>query len=508
MSFKWLFLVVCTFFAVLLSSCSASIALTPIMGIFIPLPTYPTTILPTIIPPLTTIPTPVPEEFSSLFPKSFSEAAAAKCEKAFTSIVEPEQAVAPVYTLVNYLADPKSVWRHSKYNEQKSRLTEAQTEDEVQTLVCIQDEHDDIGVYINRKPALAPYWNVRLVRWKDGKVIGKQSFNGGRSPKIIIEQVNNIAYLTIRKFRDWLLNEFVENAYFVPIGPISTLTYSSNGKYLVAIGCDNFTKIYDTASNRVVFTRPGSPDFCSSFIPASFSPNGEYLFLNKSVLSTDTWKEISELDHAVNPMSVAFFSDGSKYAVGLKDANKDIKIYETASAAEVASFPLISPVHRVIVTPDNKYLIGAVYSCEECKIDSEEGIHIWDLESGTLVSRINETHIRDIALLPDGKTLAVAMNETYSINFFDVRTGSQIGTIEDSEKVNKLAVSPDGTRLSSVDFDNAVVFWDLKTLEDFESHEGQEPITALTFSPDGETMAVGTQEGVVNFWTLNKHNVQ
>ena len=487
-----------------LSGCNVSEVSLPIAATLLPQPILLPSPSPTFLPPLPILPSPAPTAAPSLSSESFLEAAAVKCEKAFTSKIEPQKAFGPVFTLVNYPADPESVWTPSKYDEQKSRLTEALNENEVQTLVCIQDEQDDIGIYTNRKPALVPIWNIRLVRWKDSKVIGKQTFNGGKAPNIITEQINNTGYLTIRKYREWLLNEFVENAYFVPIGPVSTLTYSSNGRYLVAIGCDNFTKIYDTSRDKVVFTRPGSPDFCSSFIPASFSPNGEYLFLNKSIIRTDDWKEISELGNIPNPMSVAFFSDGTKFAVGLSDTGNDIRIYETATATELASFPFISPVHRVIVTPDNKYLIGAVYSCDDCTTDSEKGIHIWDLESGALVSRIDETHINDMALLPDGRTLAVAMNETYSINFFNVETGAQTGTIADAEKVKKLAVSPDGTRLSSIDFDNAVVFWDIKTYEDFESREGQEPITALTFSPDGETLAVGTQEGVVKFWTLNK----
>lgn len=72
-----------------------------------------------------------------------------------------------------------------------------------------------------------------------------------------------------------------------------------------------------------------------------------------------------------------------------------------------------------------------------------------------------------------------------------------------SDRVNAVAISPDGQTIVSGSWDGTIQFWDLEgnsIVEPFRGHQGD--VTSVAFSPDGEVIASGGGDSTVRLWNL------
>jgi len=451
---------------------------------------------------------PTPTLIPTLAPNTLTDQAGMKCEQAFASSVKNQAVSSPLFTLVQNKYDAENIitW-HAEINSEKTHpLTEARSADEVQTLVCVQELRTLVGGYTDGTNAFVITWKVRLVRWADGVVVAEKSFKGGQPSQAKIHGGDGYGEPPSKEYREWLLNLFAGNSLFVQGVGVSTVAFSRDGKYLVVIGNDFSTKIWDVALHKTVYTQSGKSNIIASSIPAVFSPDQQYLALGNlggvNILSVGNWKVIAELKN-IDVWSIAFSSDGSQFAGGLSWGYQGVKTYETSSANELLSFPLSTPVNRVIITPDDKYLIAPVYSCDTCQPSPESGIRVWDLATGSLLSKMEGFFARDLVLLADGKTLAVAVADNKDILLYDLQSGIQAGTLKGHlDEVTKLAITLDGKTLASVDRQKKVILWDLTTMQKADTYESVDAISSLAFSPDGSLLAVGGSGGIVELWAM------
>ncbi len=76
-----------------------------------------------------------------------------------------------------------------------------------------------------------------------------------------------------------------------------------------------------------------------------------------------------------------------------------------------------------------------------------------------------------------------------------------------ANRVRKLAISPDGTRLASAGADKLTKVWDLETGEhllDLKGHHAW--VEAARFSPDGHHIATASRDGTVKWWSVAGHS--
>jgi RNA polymerase sigma factor (sigma-70 family) len=117
----------------------------------------------------------------------------------------------------------------------------------------------------------------------------------------------------------------------------------------------------------------------------------------------------------------------------------------------------------------------------------------------------HDNWVADLALSPDGATVAAAAGETISL--WDANTGQLQRRFPGSEdQVRCVAYAPDGKALASAGYDNWIRLWDLtrrRLIRQFEAHRGGQDgkgIFQLAFCKDGKRLVSAGADGTIRLW--------
>lgn len=458
-----------------------------------PRPTYP--------PP--TDPTPTAISTDPNFPQSFIENASVLCQESFSREVLSMAAEGPAYIMTIDSSYSLNVWEPAD-EDLRLPLMEADSAEDVLTLICVKESESKAGTYTDGSAAFRKYLDVRLVRTEDGQVIGQKSFTGGSPPATKSSGESGTGTLPIFEYRAWLLSLFSNEYLFVDYPPVLNLVFSPDAKFLAMVGGDISLKIWGVSEQKVVFSNSGFAYRSSEPVPLAFSSDSKWLAVRDrstvSILNTQTWELVSQLASNEIVYSVSFSSHNQLIAVG---TYLGVKVFQMQDMREIFQYTTFGRVSHVSLTPDDKYLIAGVYSCDYC--GSDKGLYILDLISGDLHASLEDSIIKDVALLADGRTLALAIAEDKRIWLFDIETASGIGYLDGhTSTVEQMSLSSDGKWMISIDQENEMIVWDMQKLQLFKILPGIEyDVSAIALSRDGNLLAVGSlEDGVVNFQEL------
>src|SRR5262249_36331433 len=137
--------------------------------------------------------------------------------------------------------------------------------------------------------------------------------------------------------------------------------------------------------------------------------------------------------------------------------------------------------------------------------DSRQPLRRWDAATGK-EGKPWETQpkwVRDTALSPDGKTLAVACDEG-AILFLDATTGRELRKLAESTRasVRRITYSPDGRMLAAAG-ESEIRLWDLAAGKVVRRISGAaRGVLAVAFSPDGSILAAPSGDGPIGLWEV------
>jgi WD40 repeat protein len=195
---------------------------------------------------------------------------------------------------------------------------------------------------------------------------------------------------------------------------------------------------------------------------------------------------------------VAASPDGRTIAVAT--AGKSIQIWDLESMTRVAELhDLRDDLRRIEYSPDGRYLAASTF-------DGRFGL--WRLRNGESPVKLGNLpdNVQNYTFTLDGSRLVVARwgDEHKDLVVWDIESGRESLRLSNNAMgVNDLAISPDGRTLASAEKDRAIRIWDLSTGELRSTiHDEVGWVKTIAFSPDGRRLAFGGQDGLVKFRDL------
>lgn len=187
------------------------------------------------------------------------------------------------------------------------------------------------------------------------------------------------------------------------------------------------------------------------------------------------------------------------------------ELFEITQAKTISNSAVM--LDAITLTPDGKLIASAFCSpvfnnilrCEQ------EKLIFWDAQTLERVGEeiliaTNSYNSRNVLLSyhPDGKTLAVAINDT-TILLFETQTYTEKARITARNGVAQVAFSPDGkTLVFAGGYDNTLTFVDMDTLEsrDVLIPSSTRALISVAYGPDGSLLALGSSDGLILFWDI------
>jgi WD40 repeat protein len=273
---------------------------------------------------------------------------------------------------------------------------------------------------------------------------------------------------------------------------IYAVAVSPDGKTLASGSYPDDLRLWDLASGKVIRVLPGHKHEAVPVVQELvFSPDGKTLasrgFKTICLWEVATGKKIQDIPARKSEVNcVAFSPDGKFLAWGGLGA--PATLWDVKAGREIRQLKAPPPwqsVGWVAFSPDGKALAGA-----------SSYLSLWDLKTGALRRTGHpDPGVTQLAYLPDGKSL-VGINGR-RVCVFDAATGKLVRRFEGGERsMANLAVSPDGKTVAtswggSPTFD----LWDVasgKLRHTFQGHTHCEPVLALVLTADGKTLFSGS----------------
>jgi WD40 repeat protein len=254
----------------------------------------------------------------------------------------------------------------------------------------------------------------------------------------------------------------------------------------------------------------------------AFGPDGKSLVSDGGggihVWDAANGKEIPRFPKQLQAYSIALSPDGKQLAIRVsndKPAEPPIAIHEYATGRLLRRFGDRETPASLLFSPDGKVLAASDWS-------RHRDIELWDPAGGRRLHTLkgHKDHVWCIAFSGDSKTL-VSSSDDKTIRFWDVAAGKELQQIKHHQGIKKIALSPDGKLLASIDTikhvykelgsglwsnDNRVRICDAaagKELRTFALPANEllpdelSGIRHLDFAPDGKTLLTGSMDGIL-----------
>ena len=289
---------------------------------------------------------------------------------------------------------------------------------------------------------------------------------------------------------------------------VTELYFSPDGSQLLlmpeAVSAeDRVVQIVDLETGEEVLTLNGVTQ--GTFTPdGSRVLAGEWLVGDRvSLWDLETGVEVARHYIGGELQRVHFRPDGALYAMGGFDGIATI--YDAETGVEVMQLSGHEDIlWRAHFSPDGTKLATS---------SADSTVRIWDLGPSYELLTLEpfpeerEVDVNTIAFNQDGTMLA-AGNQTYvggdsgTIWIWDPQTGERILELAGHDNsINRLAFSPDGSRLASTSADMTAKVWDTVTGELLQTMTGHEKsLLSLAYSPDGSTIATTGEDYMAIVW--------
>ena len=274
-------------------------------------------------------------------------------------------------------------------------------------------------------------------------------------------------------------------------GALVNVTFSPDGTRLASASADETTKVWDSASGKLLFAVNGHA--------VSFRPDGKQLATILSDRTVRLWDAETgteiPLPGPIDASDGLMFSPNGSRLVTVTPVNLP-RIWDLATGKELVSFPGHTDyVSFAFFSPDGTRLITT----------SDDGTaRVWNAFTGEELLALNHPGwVWTAAFSPDGKHSATVSGNEATV--WNAATGEKLFALNGhTNTIYAVAFSPDGTRLATGSGDRKVKVWDASSgreLFTLAGHGGG--VFGLSFTPDGKYLASGSDDGTIRIWDVS-----
>jgi WD40 repeat protein len=275
---------------------------------------------------------------------------------------------------------------------------------------------------------------------------------------------------------------------------IISIAFSPDGTLIAAGTDDNAVHLWDTTSGEEVATLRGHRD---SILSVAFSPDGERLASGSSDHTVLLWNIEASLEAGeLSPCNRTSVYGGLNAA---QQANHNCN-----RVHELAGFT--NDVRSLSFSDDGSLLATGSCAQQEGRRCSSGEVRLWDVDMPGEISLLLEQSdwVDSVAFSPDGSQLASGSRDQ-TIAIWDIETGNLTTTLYGQlGEVESVAFSDNGLLLVSGGGDENVLIWDLVNSDNpprvLSGHT--EDITHVTFSPDGRLIVSASRDDHVRVWDV------
>lgn len=293
---------------------------------------------------------------------------------------------------------------------------------------------------------------------------------------------------------------------------ITDVAFSTDGSFVVSASEDGTLRVWRTADGTMIWDLVGHTDTVHS---VDISTDGVMIVSGSDDRTARSWNmEDGTLIRSVRNellgrvMKVAFSPDGNLIAMGGHRCIVELRSTWSGTLRRTLAQPFCS------VTGEGQVdYWGLAFSADGSQIITGEGrpccggsLQLWQVEASVqpMLIRGYDLVVRDVAISPDGETLAVALVGSTFFWLLDLDGEQPQRTFEGHRlRVNDLEFSPDGEIIASASRDGRVGLWEVASGELLRYLEGDgEVVTSLDFSMYGSLLASGSEDGTVILWGI------
>jgi WD40 repeat protein/transcriptional regulator with XRE-family HTH domain len=239
---------------------------------------------------------------------------------------------------------------------------------------------------------------------------------------------------------------------------VEGLVVSPDGRMIVSGGDDDVVRRWDAATGAPIGEPLRGHD--ASVKTIAMTPDGVIVSagLDHTVRrwDADTGEPLGDpmRGHEDSVWSVAASADGRLIVSGSPDGT--VRRWDAATGAPVGQPLRAGAVRDVAVSHDHSMIVSA----------GDDGlVRRWDAATGALIGQPLAGHterVEAVAIVPNGRTI-VSAGRDRTVRLWDTATGAPIGEplLGHTDQVRFIAVSRDGTRIATGSRDQSVRIWDV-----------------------------------------------
>ena len=288
--------------------------------------------------------------------------------------------------------------------------------------------------------------------------------------------------------------------------PVSDVSYSEDGKFILSRSKDGIMRIWDSDSGNSVQVIANKEHANQEWQRATQSgmlledpTDQRSLTINYDSIEVHkkSHGDLSTilLGHNRKIMTHAFSPDGEKLVTGGEDYT--VRVWELGTRSTERIVPHPGGVTAVAAARDGRWALSG-------GIDGT--LRLWDMHTGDEIREFtgHSGRVNATAIYSNGQRAVTASSDA-TIKIWDLEGGIELRTLSGhNDSVLSLVTSPDGQRALSASEDRTLKAWDLvkgTELCSLRGPQSQDP--AIAISPDGLFAVAGYRDRVLRVWDLN-----